>query len=83
MAAICAQRTAGIERAARPARQHGNPFDGHRLKPAVANIEKSTGLGVRRIHVDKGYRGHTYPNRFRVLYPPAKSIEPPPSSNAR
>jgi transposase, IS5 family len=22
---------------------------------------------VRRIHVDKGYRGHDYPNRFRVF----------------
>ena len=42
-------------------------FDGHTLKPAVADIEKNTGLEVRRIHVDKGYRGHNYPNRFRVF----------------
>src|SRR5260370_1690707 len=46
---------------------HGNPFDGHTLKPAVIDIEKNTGLEVRRIHVDRGYRGHTYPNRFRVF----------------
>jgi len=45
---------------------HGNPFDGHTLKPAVADIENNTGVEVRRIHVDKGYRGHNYPNRFRV-----------------
>jgi IS5 family transposase len=45
---------------------HGNPFDGHTLNPAVADIEKNTGVEVRRIHVDKGYRGHNYPNRFRV-----------------
>ena len=45
---------------------HGNPFDGHTLGPAVADLEKNTGVEVRRIHVDKGYRGHNYPNRFRV-----------------
>jgi len=44
----------------------GNPFDGHTLGPVVADLEKLTGIEVRRIHVDKGYRGHTYPNRFRV-----------------
>jgi transposase, IS5 family len=45
---------------------HGNPFDGHTLGPAIAGLEKLTGVEVRRIHADKGYRGHTYPNRFRV-----------------
>ena len=45
---------------------HGNPFDGHTLKIAVADLEGNTGVEVRRIHVDKGYRGHDYPNRFRV-----------------
>lgn len=25
-----------------------------------------TGIEVQRVHVDKGYRGHNYPNRFRV-----------------
>jgi IS5 family transposase len=45
---------------------HGNPYDGHTLGAAVAGMEKLTGVEVRRIHVDKGYRGHDYPNRFRV-----------------
>jgi transposase, IS5 family len=45
---------------------HGNPFDGHTLAPAVADIESNTGLEVERIHVDKGYRGHNHPHRFRV-----------------
>jgi transposase, IS5 family len=45
---------------------HGNPFDGHTLRTAVAGIEDMTGVEVRRIHVDKGYRGHDYPNKFRV-----------------
>jgi transposase, IS5 family len=44
----------------------GNPFDGHTLGPAIANLEKLTGVTVRRIHADKGYRGHNYQNRFRV-----------------
>jgi len=45
---------------------HGNPFDGHTLGPVVADMEKLTGVEVSRIHVDKGYRGHNYPNRFKV-----------------
>jgi IS5 family transposase len=45
---------------------HGNPFDGHTLGPMVADMEKLTGIEARRIHVDKGYRGHSYPNKFRV-----------------
>ena len=44
---------------------HGNPFDGHTLGPMVADLEKLTGVDVRRIHVDKGYRGHNA-NKFRV-----------------
>src|SRR5947208_1274565 len=45
---------------------HGNPFDGHTLGPVVADLEKLTGIEIRRIHVDKGYRGHTHPHKFRV-----------------
>lgn len=45
---------------------HGNPFDGHTLDGAVTDVQAMTGIEVRRIHVDKGYRGHDYPNRFRV-----------------
>lgn len=45
---------------------HGNPFDGHTLKRTIDSLEASTGVTVHRIHVDKGYRGHDYPNRFRV-----------------
>src|SRR3546814_6540622 len=29
-------------------------------------MEQLTGVEARRIHVDKGYRGHNYPNKFRV-----------------
>jgi len=45
---------------------HGNPFDGHTLGPMVADMERLTGVEARRIHVDKGYRGHNHPNKFRV-----------------
>src|SRR5262249_48554783 len=45
---------------------HGNPYDGHTLGPVIADLEKLTGVTVRRIHGDKGYRGHNYPNRFKV-----------------
>jgi transposase, IS5 family len=45
---------------------HGNPYDGHTLGPVVAGIEKLTGVETRRIHVDKGYRGHNHPHKFRV-----------------
>lgn len=45
---------------------HGNPFDGHTLGPVVAEMEHLTGIEARRIHVDKGYRGHNHPNKFKV-----------------
>jgi IS5 family transposase len=45
---------------------HGNPFDGHTLAGAIADIQKNTGIEVRRTHVDKGYRGHDEPNKYRV-----------------
>jgi transposase, IS5 family len=45
---------------------HGNPFDGHTLGAVVAGLEKLTGVETRRIHVDKGYRGHNHPHKFRV-----------------
>lgn len=45
---------------------HGNPFDGHTLAAAIADLEELSGVETRRIHVDKGYRGHDHPHRFRV-----------------
>jgi transposase, IS5 family len=45
---------------------HGNPFDGHTLGPVVTELEALTGVETRRIHVDKGYRGHNHQEKFRV-----------------
>ena len=45
---------------------HGNPYDGHTLGPVIAEMETLTGVEARRIHVDKGYRGHNHPHKFRV-----------------
>lgn len=45
---------------------HSNPYDGHTLAPIIADLQKLTGVEVQRIHVDRGYRGHSYPNRFRI-----------------
>ena len=45
---------------------HGNPFDGHTLGPVITEPETLTGVETRRTHVDKGYRGHTHQEKFRV-----------------
>jgi IS5 family transposase len=37
---------------------HGNPFDGHTLGRVLAKTAKLTGVTPKRVHVDKGYRGH-------------------------
>ena len=45
---------------------HGNPFDGHTLGPVITELERLTGVETRRIHIDKGYRGHNHKQKFRV-----------------
>jgi transposase, IS5 family len=45
---------------------HGNPYDGDTLRPMIQDLESLTGIATRRIHIDKGYRGHKHPNKFRV-----------------
>ena len=36
---------------------HGNPYDGHTLKEVIADAEDTTSIEIKRIFVDKGYRG--------------------------
>ena len=46
---------------------HDNPYDGHTLKEVIEEMESWTGVSVERAYVDKGYRGHNYPNKGRVF----------------
>ena len=39
---------------------HSNPFDGHTLNEAIENSESITGVNVKEVYVDNGYRGHDY-----------------------
>ncbi|MCP4238882.1 MAG: IS5 family transposase [bacterium] len=36
----------------------GNPYDGHTLADQIDQVERLTGIGVRRAYGDRGYRGH-------------------------
>jgi transposase, IS5 family len=37
---------------------HNNPYDGHTLKEVLDDSEKLTGITIKRVFVDKGYKGH-------------------------
>jgi len=45
---------------------HGNPYDGHTLGPVLEHLHQRLGIELDRGHVDKGYRGHNYPNKFKI-----------------
>jgi len=34
--------------------------------PVITDLEELTGVAARRIRGYKGYRGHNYPDRFKV-----------------
>ena len=36
----------------------GLPYDGHLIKNQIVQVERLTGVTVKRAYVDKGYRGH-------------------------
>jgi transposase, IS5 family len=46
---------------------HGKPYDGHTLGGAIADMKDITGVEVKRIYVDKGYKGHDYEEKLRVF----------------
>lgn len=39
---------------------HGNPYDGATLQKVITDAEQTTGASIKRIFVDKGYRGKKY-----------------------
>jgi transposase, IS5 family len=47
----------------------GNPYDGHTLASVIPDMEALVGAALKRIFVDKGYRGHNAPPdyKFRVF----------------
>lgn len=45
---------------------HGRPYDGHTLKPVIAELTRWSGIEPSRILVDKGYRGYDYEHPHRV-----------------
>lgn len=44
----------------------GNPYDGHTLGKAVAQVERISGRTPQDVIVDKGYRGHDYEGTAQV-----------------
>ncbi len=46
---------------------HGRPYDGHTLRPVLEEMKDITGATPERVYVDRGYRGHDYPNKHRVF----------------
>lgn len=46
---------------------HGKPYDGHTLQPVLEEMKSQTGINWERSYVDKGYRGHKHPNKYRIF----------------
>jgi IS5 family transposase len=42
----------------------GRPYDGHTLAPVIAAVEAITGVGLKRIIADAGYRGGNAPQPY-------------------
>jgi hypothetical protein len=62
-----------------PKRCTATPTTATRLLPS-SRYRKLTGVAVRRIHGDKGYRGHNYPERFNVSISGRFAGSPKPSA---
>jgi IS5 family transposase len=45
---------------------HGNPYDGHTLEGAIAQVERLTKTTPQDVVVDKGYQGHRYAGEAQV-----------------
>ena len=53
----------------------GNPYDGHLLEEALCKAEEVTGVEIKRVLVDLGFRGHEVQNK-QVLISRTKGLIP-------
>ena len=58
-------RSKGGQFVAHVATLPGNPYDGHTLATIIPDLEKQIGVGLSRLVVDRGYRGHNAPPEYR------------------
>ena len=56
---------------------HGNPYDGHTLKAAHAQVAKLTGVKPEEIFVDKGYRGSQHHPAGVAVYLSGRKLSGP------
>ena len=43
----------------------GNPYDGHTLDTVLTAVERITGVRLKRVLVDQGYKGHNAPDHLK------------------
>ena len=55
----------------------GNPYDGHTLTGQIAQVERLTGVPVKRAYVDRGYRGHKHDGAAKVFIAHSRGITSP------
>jgi len=48
--------------------EHGNPYDGATLKPALTQVKRLTGMRPQEAFVDKGFRGQRYHPQAVAVY---------------